>query len=451
MKKEDLKSIPMICGIDSLYYFIETNNSYDNFYNELIEQIELKKSEFEEKEVEYKNSDISVKLKNISLAYLNKAEGFYWFKDSNEFFRVGFKDNLTNRNLHNIRVQLQGVGIYTLGIKTLLSFINDNLLRDISSGLYPITRVDINCFINYDFSFIDKTMFASRKKRYMSICEFGSANAIQTIYVGKSPFLLRIYDKKLELKKSSKKELMYDYFLSNGLDLDKPIFNIEFEMHRNHLRAYNIKTLEDVLKNINNLFKKAMSDIRLIDTSTITKKDLKNNSKSRAKTLLIWEYIKESFDIDIFLQSEFSIKRLQTNSYLYDEDKFIEEFNKLIKKALTHQVYIDSEFISNLVENYFLDKEDKKEAYIQSQKPKRIYTPVSIKGDTKEYRLLNSGELIEPLKVVPVNELSNKELEDEITFLESQLFFGDINQRTDLLNKLNVAYEEKLKRLREKR
>ena len=34
----------------------------------------------------------------------------------NEYFKIGFKDYLKNRGLHNIRVQLQGEGIYTLGI-----------------------------------------------------------------------------------------------------------------------------------------------------------------------------------------------------------------------------------------------------------------------------------------------------------------------------------------------
>ena len=104
--------------------------------------------------------------------------------------------------------------------------------------------------------------------------------------------------------------------------------------------------MEETLKNIDNLFKKAMDDIRLIDTSSITEQDIKNNSKSRAKTLPIWEYIKDNFKIDTFLQSEFSIKRLKVKSYIYDEEKFIEEFNNLIKKALTHRVYLDEEFIS---------------------------------------------------------------------------------------------------------
>ena len=441
MQKRDL-----ICGIDTLYYFIETNKSYDDMFLDILDQIEDKKALFERKEIEYKNSDIFIELKNISLQFLNKAEGFYWFKDTNEFFRVGFKDETKNKELHNIRVQLQGVGIYTIGLKPLLTLINDNLLKDISTGVYPITRADLNCFINYDFSFINKTMFATRKKRYMSISEFGSANQIQTIYVGKAPFMLRLYDKKLELSKSSKKEIMYEYFANSGLDTNKAIFNVEFEMHRTHLRAYGITTLEDLTTNANNLFKKAMEDIRLIDINSITKKDLENNSKSRAKTLSIWNYIKDNFNIDTFMQLDFPIKRLKRKSIIYDENRFIEDINIVLKKGLVHQIDITPDFISIITQDFIDEIEDKKEKFKEDNKPKKTYIPVSIEGDNKEYRLLKGGELITPVKVVSFRELSNEKLEEEITTLESYLHFGEEEKRTEYAQKLEIAYREKLSR-----
>jgi len=352
----DNKNTPMICGIDTIYYFIETNRKYDAFFQNIEEQIENKKIDFEKQEIEYKNSDICIKINGITMQYLNKAEGFHWFRDTNEFFRLGFKDNLTNFTLHNVRVQLQGIGIYTLGLKALLSFINDNLLKEIKTGKFPITRADINCFVNHDFGCVDKTMFVSRKRNYQTISEIGDSKEIQTIYVGKKPFRLRLYNKRLELKKSVKKDMMYEYFSSNGLDVKKPIFNLEFEMLRTHLRAHNINTLEDLLFNANSLFKKAMKDIRLIDINTITQKDIKNNSKNRATTLPIWQYVNDNFNIETFLQNEFSIKRLKQKSYLYNEDKFIEEFNNLIQKALVYKIYISVDFISAITQNFLNEK-----------------------------------------------------------------------------------------------
>jgi len=258
--------------------------------------------------------------------------------------------------------------------------------------------------------------------------------------------MLRLYDKKLELSKSNKKEMMQEYFVNSGLDIDKEIFNLEFEMHRTHLRAYEITTLEDLLTNANNLFKKAMEDIRLIDASTITQKDIKNNSKNRAKSLPIWDYVKENFNIDIFLQNEFSIKRLKRKSYIYDEDRFIEEFNKLIKKALTYKLYLNDEFILAIAKRCLEDYEQQEERARNPLKPKKSYTPVKIQGDSKEYRLLKSGELIEPVKVISFRELNNNELEKEITTLESYLHFGEEQERLSVAQKLEVAYREKLRR-----
>jgi len=440
------KNTALICGIDTLYYFIETNKKYENMFINIVEQIEYKKAYFESQDIEYKDTDIFININGASLQYLNKAEGFYWFKDISEFFRVGVKDNFSNAKLHNIRIQLQGIGIYSIGLKPLLSFINDEIFQDISTGLYPITRADINCFINYDFSFIDKSMFATRKKRYFSISEFGSANKIETIYVGKSPFMLRLYDKQLELSKSSKKEMMYEYFTNNGLDTKLSIFNIEFELHRTHLKAYEIKTLDDLLSNANNLFKKAMEDIRLIDKNSITDKDIKNNSKSRATTLPIWDYVKENFNIDTFMQYSAPLQRIRLKTIIYDENRFIDDLNNLMKKAMTHQLDISSEFLTIVSDELIKNENIKKQKHRDMSKYQKRYIDVHIEGESKQYRLLPDGEFISPKPITPFIQLDDFQLEREIVELESFLHFGEEEKRTEVAKKLEVAYKEKLSR-----
>ena len=39
---------------------------------------------------------------------------------------------------------------------------------------------------------------------------------------------------------------MYEYFQIMILILNKPIFNIEFELHRTHLKQFNINTIDDL-------------------------------------------------------------------------------------------------------------------------------------------------------------------------------------------------------------
>ena len=151
-----MHEIKMLHGIDSLYYFCESNDNYDNLYLEIIEEVEEKEGMFKKKDIDFENCDIHISINSIPLNYLGKEEGFYWFKDINEFFKIGFKDKYKNRGLNDIRVQLQGIGIYTVGIKSLNEFINNFLLADYVTEHNTITRVDLNSFVQYDFSFLTK-------------------------------------------------------------------------------------------------------------------------------------------------------------------------------------------------------------------------------------------------------------------------------------------------------
>ena len=44
---------------------------------------------------------------------------------------------------------------------------------------------------------------------------------------------------------------MYEYFANQGFDLEAPIFNVEFQMHRPHLKAFGVQTVDDLLLNVN--------------------------------------------------------------------------------------------------------------------------------------------------------------------------------------------------------
>ncbi|WP_171018047.1 hypothetical protein [Aliarcobacter cibarius] len=251
----------ILSGIDSLYYFCESNQNYDDLYLEVLDQLENQRGKFLKKDIAFENKDLIITINDTPLIFLGVAEGFHWFKDMNDNFKIGFKDKFKNRGLNDIRVQLLAFSIYTIGIKSIIEFINNILLKDYITSYFPITRADLNVFIQSDLSFITKEMFVTRKRKYATISEIGSANTTETIYIGKEPFKLRIYNKTLELKKSSKKDLMNEYFLNNDFNITKPIFNIEFELHRTHLKQFNISTIEDLFLNAENLFKQSMEDM----------------------------------------------------------------------------------------------------------------------------------------------------------------------------------------------
>lgn len=395
-------------GIDTLYFFFESNENYDDLFLEILDQIEDIKGIFAKKEIQYEKKDITININDIPLNYLGKSDSFYWFVDMHEYFRIGFKDFRENRRLNNIRVQLQGNGIYSIGINSILNILKKQLLKDCITNFIPVTRVDINCFIQYDFSFVKKDMFATKKKKYSTINEIGNSNTTQTIYIGKEPFKLRLYDKGLELKKSKKFELMNEYFLNNGFDLEQPIFNVEFQMHRTYLRLYSVSTLDELLKNIKNLFQEAMDEIRLLDIESVSEKNLKNN-KYQAKTHFIWEDIKQNFDLKDFLQSSLPLERLKRKISIYSNEKFEFECIALFRKAHLNNLYFDMEYL----EEFFKKTKESLNKTTTIKEIRKDYIDIDVvhpDGKKEKLRQFNNGDIITPLSTVSVKELNDYEL-----------------------------------------
>lgn len=443
-----MKDITHVCGMDALYYFCESSLNYDDLYLDILDQMECIKGKFEKKEIEYIHADITININEITLSSLGKAEGYDWFKDINEFFKIGFKDTKTNKGLHDIRVQLLANGIYTIGIKSIVELIDSMLEGYITKAYHPITRIDLNCFIEYDLGFITKSMFVTRKRNYSSISEIGSANTIQTLYVGKPPFRLRLYNKSLELKQSKKQEVMEAYFRLHGFDMEQPIFNVEFEMHRSHLRAFGIETLEEALHSAQMLFKQAMDDIRLIDLNTISDKDIENNTKNRAKSLPIWEFIKENYCIDSFLQVTSPLERIKRKAYVYDDTSFSKEHKLLIRKGLINSVPITKELLIQNLDEAILELHEPTHPTAKAFHYSKDFIPIEIKnfeGVKQHFRLLKNGQLIKPVNVLSVFKLSDFELLEYLDDITADFKKEDSDFKTTY-KRYKVAYDEAVRR-----
>jgi len=144
MRKITNKNTPQISGIDALYYFAQSGGGYDEFYMNIVDQIEDKKAEFKAFDYAYNDNDIIIKINNIDIKYSGAGrDGFLWF--NHEFFRVEFKD----AEKSNIRVQLNSIAIYTLDIKSLVEYINEEFLQGalLNERYFPVTRIDVNMFI----------------------------------------------------------------------------------------------------------------------------------------------------------------------------------------------------------------------------------------------------------------------------------------------------------------
>ena len=347
----DSTNLPkVICGIDSLYYFYKTNDLYSLFFLELIEQLDAKKKKFDDMNIEYSNKDIKVSINNQDFEFNGKAKGFYWFTHFDNIFTVGFKDHHTNMQLLDIQVQLNAIGIYDkLGLKSLLRY-TDNIFKHIATGYKTVTRIDLNMFVQADLSWLSVDMFVSRKRKYTThYKEVKSKTRVETIYIGKAPFLLRLYDKKEELKNSHKNEMMYNYFETYGFNRKDDVFNIEFEMHRTYLRTFGIDTVDDALGMAEKLFKDAMNSIRLVDISSISEKSIKTNNRYKAEIHPLWKYLSASYRLKDFLAFDKPLVKLPKKKFLYTEEEAIVEHVKLAVTSKANDIVHDEQFFSQVM------------------------------------------------------------------------------------------------------
>lgn len=349
----DINNTPKtIAGIDTLYYFYETNDIYDDLFLDILNQLDEVKSRYEKRDIKYENKDIKILINKQAFTFNGKSQGFYWFTHIDTYLTIGFKDYMTNRGLNDIQVQLNANGIYTLGLKTLLEY-TDDLLSQYITGHKPLTRVDLNIFVNADLSWITKEMFVARKRSYTSIYkEIANKHKLETIYVGKKPFLLRIYDKMAELENSKKKQMMIEYFFMNGFRSMNDIFNIEFEMHRDYFKTFKIDTVDDLLQRAELLFQDCLNAIRLVDLSTITDNTKDSKNKNRAFTHPLWEHLHDSYKLKDFLAQEAPLERIKRKSYSYTIEEAIAEHITLARKAYVHNLVIDEQFYKEVMEYY---------------------------------------------------------------------------------------------------
>lgn len=375
----DYENIPASAsGVDALYYFIETNIFYDEFYQKILSQIQDKKDKFESMNYEYHDNDLVVNILDHELIYTGIGrDGFLYFKYT--YFRLGMKESSKNPTMKNIKIQLNAVGIYKVGVE----LINGYLFGSVSTGYHPITRIDLNTFIQYDFSYLTKEMVVSKKKNHSAtLVEKMSGYELETYYVGKPPFQVRIYNKRKEMKSKAsdmKLDVMNEYFAKHYFEDDKPIFNVEFEIHREFLKEYGIDTVEDALKRAETLFRHACDLIRIVDPTSITESELKSANRNRAKTQRIWSFIKLNYSLEHFLQDQAPLSKIEKSAGRYSLD----DGEKSIKRTLMRLFMNDSSptfsyilgVYQNTKEAYELKKDisfvpeiSKKERFIESLK-----------------------------------------------------------------------------------
>lgn len=394
-------NFPTASGIDSLYYFIQSNGAYEKFYYYSIFDIVEQARELHGGRIP--KDALKITISDIPFVYLGKEQGFYFFADLAGMFRVGFKDPQTNRGVHDIRVQLQGVGIYSMGLVELTEYINTVLLREITTDNYFITRADLNIFCQYDLgSVVTPEHIVTRKRKFARV--IGKKNTYETLYIGKPPAMLRIYDKALEIDHfSTKAFFLKNYLQTFGMKMKEPLWNFEFECHRDFFKQYKITTLDDLLRNTELLFHKVMEQIRLADISKISQKDIEANRLYKAPNHPLWDYLNSSYRFESIVQKTIPLDRVVYSPKELIAKDFINEFKALADKYAEHSVIINHEEIREILHQSHLLLSKK------AQKIVKPFVPIELQTDTWRY-LLTRNFVAVPILPKSFHDTDNEEL-----------------------------------------
>lgn len=377
-----------ISGADTLYYYLPSNEDYPAFFADLEAQILAKQEELRG----YIPKDtFIVTIGEKEFYYNGRSKGFYFFVDTTRWLRVGFKSPNAITHVNNIFVQLEASGIYLLGMVRLFDYINHTLLASIAIPSPQITRLDLNIFCQYDLSQVINKEYIVSRKRY-NRRDDGGRRGYQSLKIGKAPFLLRLYDKKEELKNLEKRPLMELFFVQNGLNLSEPIWNFEFECHRDFLKGFKIESVEDALSNAEMLFHRFMKMIRLVDISTLSQSDYDAGRLYRGKTDALWEYIDNAYTFKAIPQSYETLERIIPPKKVYDSQAFLKEFETLLDKGVENNIMISHHEIKDILResSLWLTK--------RTQKLLAPFKPLPLIVDDTNYLLTRNNT---PVKTIP--------------------------------------------------
>jgi hypothetical protein len=111
------------------------------------------------------------------------------------------------------------------------------------------------------------------------------------VQIGKGDIVLRLYDKRLELKQNKSKQSLFASVWNQAEYDEQPVTRCEFQLRRNVLKQMNIHSLQDLEENKAGLWRYCCQDWARLSHFDV---DRKNRHQDRALLHPFWEFIQEA-------------------------------------------------------------------------------------------------------------------------------------------------------------
>lgn len=251
--------INKVSNIDTVYVLIDINN-YEKKCNKILQVLEKEKEEAKLELLNNANSKHLITINDMPFEILSNGTKGYAYILHNSGYEVKiaqFKSKI--ESFMPIQIRISSEYLWSEGLSVAWS----NILNWIeltfgNTEENKVSRVDL-CMHTSDIDFITnyENLYKGRfKKDSVNVLNYTN-KSINSITFGTrkgKKIYCRIYNKSLEIKETKQKSWFKEIWENHELDINN-VWNLEFELKSEFLREFKIKTVEDLEKSLQDIWK----------------------------------------------------------------------------------------------------------------------------------------------------------------------------------------------------
>ncbi|MCX7748830.1 MAG: hypothetical protein N2645_18370 [Clostridia bacterium] len=278
--------LPMI---DTLIFSVDIKD-YVERNSKLFDSLYQKKTQAKNAESENRTEIVYIKLGNMTFEVLGNGKKGFAYILHNDFYELNLAQfRSENKEFFPVFVRIKAECLWSQSpekaYEKIYEWMEENLGEIINE---KISRIDLCCHTDeLELEISDMERFRGTfhnlvphfyRRKLNAMC-FGSRKS--------SSIYCRIYNKSLEVRQTRNKDWFYDIWKAKDMKT-KNVWNVEFELHRDHLKDYNINTVKQAFDSLRSMWE-------LLTKKWLVLINLDASRKSRCSTNYIWFKIQESF------------------------------------------------------------------------------------------------------------------------------------------------------------
>ena len=290
----------LIPNIDTLEFTLNYRD-YNKIIGSLYPMLDPARDDSQQNKV---NSKID--LNGQSFELLGHGNAFYYYLLHNDNMEIRFvREHDVMNDHYPIYCKLKSVYLWQYGYQQAYTLALDYLTNIFGLLLdTKISRLDLAIHCNQHIE-IDMQQGVVCRAKHNNV--WSDSAAITGYQIGKSPIMLRIYNKGKEITASSGKTWFYQIWQSAGFDLSEEVWNVEFQLRREFFKERGLSSVDDAFTALPILYQYLTRDwVRVVNDD--------NPVPSRRSTACWWQQVQTALSDVVYANTLDKQQMLRTNS-----------------------------------------------------------------------------------------------------------------------------------------